>query len=76
MKKLNWRKKKPQFTEECLLLVASFDDVNKFWNYSLFEISKITCDEGWYYGVCQDGKEWGDYYELEAELYCKLPKLT
>ncbi len=63
-----WSKEKPVLEEECLLIVAS--NFNGEYEYKLFEIKKIPFEGKWYWGILdQNGGEWGDYYDLKAELY-------
>lgn len=71
-----WKKKKPKFIEECLLLAASRVNENYPYDYSLFQIRKVTDDRKWYWGVFNEhGEEWGDIDDLYAQLYCVLPLL-
>lgn len=74
---LNWTKEKPIFDNNsagCLLLVAS--KCRAEWDYTLFEMRKIDFEENWYWGILNEyGDEYGDYADLEAQLYCILPLL-
>jgi hypothetical protein len=76
-----WQTEKPEFKEECLLLVASSYQ-NKDYDYNVFEIKQIEgLDEqenpAWYWGICcLDGEEWGDYEDLKADLYMIMPLLN
>jgi hypothetical protein len=71
---MNWKKSKPKFTENCLLLTAV-----KFrgkYEYQLFEITRVNFGDGWYWGIfTSDGDEWGDIADFKADLYCVLPLL-
>lgn len=77
--KMNWVKEKPDLSKECLLMTATWIDgpYSKYWDYKLWNILKVECPEGWYFGLHdQDYEEWGDYQEdLTADLYCILPLL-
>jgi hypothetical protein len=69
-----WTSEKPELEQECLLLTASYIKSNRpfdcaYWTYNLFEITKVEVEEGWYWGILQDGVEWGDIADLKADLY-------
>lgn len=71
-----WSNKKPKLNKECLLITANhFKQLNNGWEYSAFTIEKTECDEKWYYGVFQDGDEWGAIEDLKADKYLVLPLL-
>jgi hypothetical protein len=69
-----WISAKPELDKECVLLTANFYrhpkyPENSYWSYRLFEIAKIECDEGWYWGVLEEGMEWGDIADIKADMY-------
>ncbi len=71
---MNWTKRKPKFTKECLLIVAS--KFAKQWEYQIFKILKTGNEDGWYWGwFTGDGEEYGDIADLKAEKYLVLPLL-
>lgn len=72
---MKWTKKKPKLTEECLLITAHYFGGMTGWNYHLYEIKKTDFEDKWYWGIFDDGDEWGDYADLKAELYYVLPIL-
>jgi hypothetical protein len=81
MKHFEWQKHKPEFTEECLLLIAK-KWKDQPYEYDLFEIKKLDGENedgsyGWYWGlVCTDGAEWGDLADLAADQYFTMPLLN
>lgn len=79
-----WSDTKPEFTEECILIVAQwydFDKNNPYWEYTLYEIKwQEGVDENeqaaYYYAICcSDGEEWGALDELVANKYFTMPLL-
>jgi hypothetical protein len=69
-----WTTEKPELNQECLLLTANFIKHAKYpecsyWSYRLFEITKIESDEGWYWGILDEGIEWGAIEDVKADLY-------
>jgi hypothetical protein len=69
-----WIAEKPELNKECLLLTASYIKSHSrighsYWSYHLFEIFWISFDDGGYWGVLQDGEEWGDIADIKADLY-------
>lgn len=72
----SWTKTKPKLKGECLILTATV--WNEETDFTLFEISKVTFEYTWYWGIFKDGDEWGDYEDLIADLYLviKKPKIT
>lgn len=68
-----WTKEKPVFKKDCILIVAT-EWLTEF-EYTLYEIKKTESDEGWYWGIFQDGDEWGDIADLKADLYMTMPLL-
>lgn len=77
MKELKWTKKKPKFTtrsKECLLIAAT--KFNKGWDYHLYQIKKTDDGEKWYWGIfTNDGDEWGEYSDLQAQRYAIVKPL-
>lgn len=76
-----WQTEKPTFTEECLLLVATyFHKVNEY-DYSMFQVRQLDgeTEEGepaWYWGLLEgNGEEWGPLEDLSATLYMTMPLL-
>jgi hypothetical protein len=68
-----WTNKKPKFNKECFFLAATKYKDNP-WSVNLFQIVRIECDEGWYWGWCDgDGEEIDDLAELKAQFYMILP---
>ena len=71
---LQWSKRKPKPSKECLLLVATF--IVGRWDYTLFQIMKTDFEDKWYWGLfTADGDEWGDYSDLTADRYCVMKPL-
>lgn len=71
-----WSKEKPTFKEECLLLTAT--KIRDNWEYHLYEIlfalgENDKGESAWYWGIFQDGDEWGDLNDLHAQLYFTMP---
>jgi len=68
-----WTEEKPKtFKENCILLTANW--FSDHWEIMMFEIllSDGENDKGepaYYWGVFQDGDEWGDYDDIGARLY-------
>lgn len=73
---MKWTKTKPKLKGECLILTASKWGAET--SFTLFEISKVEFEDKWYWGIFQDGDEWGDYEDLKADLYLvmKKPKIN
>lgn len=71
-----WVSVKPEFKEDCILITATWigGRINH-WLYMQFEINKTDSDEGWYWGIFQEGDEWGDIADLKADLYLSIPTL-
>jgi hypothetical protein len=78
-----WHTTKPEFTEDCILVAATYHShpKNTHWQYTLYEIKKTDGyndkDEPcWYWGIfCEDGVEWGDLEDLSANKYLVLKPL-
>jgi len=72
-----WLTEKPEFTEDCLLLTAT-NWRGEDWSYCVFEITKTDCYDGsgWYWGIFNDGEEWGDIADLKADKYKILPSIN
>ena len=78
-----WLTEKPDFTEECILITATWHShpKNQHWEYTLYEIKWLEgVDEhehtAWYWGICcSDGVEWGNISELGANKYFTMPLL-
>lgn len=79
-----WSKIKPNFNEECILIVATWfkNNHNLHWEYTLYTVEKIqgynSKDEPSYYWglICDDGEEWGDITDLKADLYFTMKLLN
>ncbi len=70
----NWVTKKPEFTEECLLLTAVL--IRDQYEYEVYIIAKVESDEGWYLGwLTGDGEEYGDLEDLKSDKYLTMPLL-
>jgi hypothetical protein len=75
MSEYNWVTEKPEFNEECLLITAHY--FWEGWEYTVYQIKKVVCDEGWYMGWLEgDGAEYGDLEDLKAEKYLIMPLLN
>lgn len=62
-----WTKEKPKDDGEKLIFTATYFDG---WNFASFTITW----NGDYYAICDiDGKEWGPYEDLTADLYYVIP---
>ncbi len=71
---MKWTTKKPKFTEECLLIVAT--EIQENWDFAIFQILKTDFEDMWYWGVFDgDGCEWGDIEDLQADKYLVMPLL-
>ncbi len=71
---MKWTTKKPQFKEECLMIVAS-KILNK-WEYFLFQVLKVDFEDGWYWGLFYGSEEaYGDIADLKADKYLVMPLL-
>ena len=69
-----WSKTKPKFNKECILIIAIW--IEDHWEYTLYTIEMVENPEGWYFGlICDDGEEWGDIDDLQADKYLVLPPL-
>jgi hypothetical protein len=74
-----WSKRKPKFTEECIMLSAS--KYKGEWDYHSWLILKVDGEDengklGWYWGLHDiDGQEWGAWEDHVAEKYMTLPLL-
>lgn len=78
MKHNEWLDKKPEFTEECIMITAIKH--NDKWDYSSWQIIQVEGygedGPGWYYALCEmDGEEWGDMADLRADLYLTMSLL-
>jgi hypothetical protein len=74
MKHNKWSNKKPDFTQECILITATKN--RKDWDYRAWLIIKITGPGGWYWGLCEmDGEEWGDLNDMLQDKYLTMPLL-
>lgn len=67
-----WISVKPVFKSDCWLLTATKYKDN--WELNLWQIqwSKGFDEHGndaWYWGIFDDGDEWGDLADLKADLY-------
>lgn len=77
---LRWSKKKPKPIKDCLLLVATF--IGGSYDYTLFQIlmtdgENEAGEQSWYWGIfTADGDEWGDYSDLQADLYCTMKMIS
>lgn len=75
-----WVNEKPKFKEDCVLIAAT-KYKNKDWDYKLYEIKKSDGEDedgndAWYWGIfCDDGEEWGDLADLNADKYLVLKPL-
>lgn len=56
-----WVKEKPK--KPCLMVARTFYDR---YNYELFELNYL---DGYLAVICDDGEEWGDLEDLEADEY-------
>lgn len=74
-----WLDDKPEITEDCIMVTAG-KYANTDWNYSMFTI-ELTAGEdengepSWYFGIFDDGDEWGDLSDLHANKYLLLPMI-
>ena len=82
LKQGEWISVKPKNDKEFILITANYfsplhdEKNNGYWEYTLWEVTKVEGEKGWYYGLCcADGEEWGPYEDLQAELYLVMPKL-
>lgn len=74
LKEDGWVDKKPKADKEFVLITASwFID---HWEYTTFTVEKTTFEDNWYWGIFQDGDEWGDYDDLKADKYLILEPPT
>lgn len=63
-----WITENPEFTQECLVICAN--EIKGVWDYDFFQVTKITTNEGWYWGWCDaSGEEYGDLDDMQAQKY-------
>lgn len=70
MKKIKWSKQKPKADKEFLLLTANY--LGGHYDFKVFTIEFVQYEGNWYYGIFDDGDEWGDYNDLKCDLYCQF----
>lgn len=70
---MNWTKEKPKCDHECILLTAS--RFHNHWEYGIFTVEKADDGDHFYWGLFEDGCEWGDVDDLQADLYLEMPLL-
>lgn len=72
-----WSDTKPKFTEECILLTASWigrKDAG-YWDYHSLLVLKTEDDNGyWLHDMW--GEDWGDLADLSAAKYMTIPLLN
>jgi len=68
---MNWQKEKPELTKECFLLTMQNFDVPEIQAFTIcLEYGEEENTTRW--ALFQDGDEWGDYEDLEADYYLIL----
>lgn len=71
-----WLTEKPDFTEECILICASYWAIGNQYEYTLYQVKKWHGRKGWYLALLSgDGDHWGPLEDLEANLYKTMPLL-
>lgn len=69
-----WVTQKPEFKEECLVIIASYSKYG--WEYATFQIKNVDGEDGQYLGLLTgDGDEWGDIEDMAADKYFVMPLL-
>lgn len=74
-----WVDKRPEFTEECIMLTAhKYKDEWEYKSWLIVAVAGVNEKEeaAWYWGLCEmNGEEWGDMDDLSADLYIIIPLL-
>ncbi len=70
---MNWTNEKPTFTQDCILLTATWDEIRGDYEYGAFE---ITWGDGYWMWCLLDGEEIGDINDLRSDLYLIIPMLN
>jgi hypothetical protein len=73
--KQGWVREKPKADKDRVFASANW--FKDHWEFKVWFISLVMFDEKWYYALCEgDGEEWGDYEDLQCDLYFELPVPT
>lgn len=73
-----WTSRKPKFDSECIVICGNrwkneaWD--KEEWEYTLYLIKRVECEERWYWGwLTADGEEYDDLRDMKADIYFVMP---
>ncbi len=70
MKHFEWLQEKPEFTEDCIVITATY------WEHFgyMYDTYIVMQDEYWVW-LNMNGEEIGDIKDLHGELYMTIPQI-